>query len=41
MDSDPLDYAMGKEHHHPILITIGGHGGRLEKERDYTEFMWA
>ena len=29
----PLTYALGSEHHHPIMSKLGGHGGRLERER--------
>ena len=29
----PLAYDPGLELHHPIMSMIGGHGGRLERER--------
>ena len=31
--NDPLDYAPGTELHRFIMSTLGGHGGRLERER--------
>ena len=30
----PLAYALVLEIHHPIMSTLGGHGGRLEIVRD-------
>ena len=30
----PLAYAPGLEHHHPIMITLGETGGRLDRERE-------
>ena len=30
----PLTYAPGSEHHHLIMSKLGGHGGRLERDRD-------
>ena len=30
----PLAYAPGLEHHHPIMITLGDPGGRLERKRE-------
>ena len=30
----PLSYAMGLEHHHPIMSTLGDTGGRLDRERE-------
>ena len=28
--SAPLSSALGMEHHHPMLIMMGGNGGRIE-----------
>ena len=30
--TSPLDYVPDTEHHHSIISTVGGHGGRLEIE---------
>ena len=32
--SDPLSYVPGSEHYHPTISTLGGHGGRLERDRE-------
>ena len=31
--NDPIVYAPGLELHHPIMRTLGGYGGNLERER--------
>ena len=32
--NDPLAYVPGLEHPHPNMSKIGGHGGKLERERE-------
>ena len=32
LPSAPLDSDPGMEHHHPILGTLGGHGGQVKRD---------
>ena len=32
--NEPLDYAPGLGHHHPIISTLGDPGSQLERERE-------
>ena len=32
MPSVSLDHALGMEHHHPLVVMIGGHGGQVKRE---------
>ena len=34
----PIASARGLELHHPIISMLGGHGGRLERERERVIF---